>query len=203
VRFRNVLFSGTTNTSRFIDAGASLDLHFVGVLGMYRMKSERDAFGSMPILHFGDINFTFNKSAELVISDAVADYALTLPGPTVKGIVLSLERAGEYKVALDGQTMCHGRGNEARFVVGDGESYFDSISVCRADKAETGKLSGAQVALICVAACLAIVGTVILVVLCREKREAEVQNTESLVDSVVVADFTETQSRQHDQSGIF
>jgi hypothetical protein len=203
VRFRNVSFAGITNTSRFIDAEVSLDLHFVGVSGIYRMKSERDAFGSMPILHFGNINFTFNNSAELVISDTVADYALTLPGPTVKGIVLSLGRAGEYKVALNGRTMCHGRGDEAKFLVGDGESYFDSISVCKVDQAGAAGLSAGEIAVICVAVCLTAVGAVILVILCRSNREAARQNAQSLVDSAGVADFTETQTGQSHQSGIF
>jgi hypothetical protein len=132
-----VSVQATTNTRTFIKAGWNVsDLAALDFIGRHIGPSEKDHFGTVPILHFGGIHGIEPARYELAFSDAESGLVRTVPVDLslITGLTASLAKTGRYRVTVTSQEglelgqLCDG--NRNLFDVGYGETFVANASVC-------------------------------------------------------------------------
>jgi hypothetical protein len=131
-------------------------------VGRYKGASERDAFGEVPVAHFGGIRAEGNVMVK--VGNKIVEVDLVRE----RGVAVLLPKAGEYEVTVNGARFCHKMG--AKFSVGQEESFWGEIADCNEQDQKGKRLGTEKIVGIAVGAALFVAAVVVLVVLIGRRR---------------------------------
>jgi hypothetical protein len=167
-----------TNTPRFVDGtpfGAPKEQE-LRLFGRYRVRSERDSFGSVVALHFGEV-VGISGEKTLVFRHRESEYerAVRIEGEDTVGVIVSLEKEGVFLVSVvdeNGEVpLCREAKIEREFVVGPGESFYEIVGMCR-EIPDDGMGLGKTVWIVVACMATAVVGVGLGVLVWKRRTEA-------------------------------
>jgi hypothetical protein len=147
-----------------------VDRPHVSVIGVYYNTSQRENFGSLPLIHLGQLSLAVTDPGlvSVIIKNGKTGWErVFFVSPGQVGLLSDVPEAGDYEIHVEGTVELSGQycyNGKSRFEVGTGDAFFpDAIHLCTVNaNVSVGLIVGLVVAGVAVVA-----GVIVGIVLWR------------------------------------
>jgi hypothetical protein len=180
----NASLTATTNTATFVARGASTECtEDASVFVEYSVRSDRESFGDLRALHFGQLPPCVHANCSLRIAHWLGSSAdVAYSGQTV-GLFRSVPWVGNYRVDIGGVGYCQASGGPDLLVF-EGETFTEELVICGGTPTATASRDRLIILVLVIAIGAAVpIAVLIVVVVIVLRRRRGLKNAPISVDT--------------------